>query len=138
MAKRNPQRGDNRDDLEYKKFKYDPSTNESFVNIDDEAIVNAINGIGGNTPTVTEIKNEALIANTEKEIDCGANVKAILIRSRNTKELKLAYSMGNTGIEYITIKRGCNFQDSAFYSNLKVYLLCEAADMVEILIQRNP
>jgi hypothetical protein len=138
MAKRTPQRGDNRDDLELKKFKYDPDLNESFVNIDDEDIVNAINSISGNTDTNPVIINSNLAANVESEIDCGTNVKSVYIRSRTSKELKLAYISGNTDIEYITIRKGCNFKDSAFYSNLKIYLLCEAADTVEILIQRNP
>lgn len=137
MAKRTPERGDNRDDLELKKFKYDPATNESFINVDDEAIVNAINSISGNTPTSPEIINETLVANIEKEIDCGPDVKYILVRSRTGKKLKLAYSVGNTATEYITLERGTVYTDEAFYTTIKIYLLCEAADTVEVLIKRN-
>jgi hypothetical protein len=137
MAKRTPVRGDNRDDLELKKFTYDPVENKSYINIDDEDIVDAISDIGGNSPTVTDIVNESLVANTELEIDCGADVKYILVRSRTNKRLKLAYSIGNTAIEYITLERGTVYTDDAFYTILKIYLLCEAADTVEILIKRN-
>ena len=133
--KRNPQRGDNRDDLELKKFKFDPDTNESFVNIDDTRIVDALNGA---VDTYSSIINAALDANTELEIDCGVNVKSILLRSRTGKTLKLAYSIGNTATEYITVKRGTVFTDASFYLSLKIYLLSEAADTVELLIQRNP
>ena len=133
--KRNPQRGDNRDDLELKKFKFDPDTNESFVNIDDTRIVDALNGA---VDTNSSIINAALDANTELEIDCGVNVKSILLRSRTGKTLKLAYSIGNTATEYITVKRGTVFTDASFYLSLKIYLLSEAADTVELLIQRNP
>jgi hypothetical protein len=135
MAKRPIQRGDNRDDLELKKFTYDPTTNESFINIDDEAIVDAVNSL--NSDTTPAIINQALLANTESEIDCGNNVKYVMVRSRNTKKLKLAYSIGNTSTEYITLERGTVYSDSSFYSTLKLYLLCEATDTVEILIKRN-
>ena len=137
MAKRTPVRGDNRDDLELKKFTYDPVENKSYINIDDEAIVDAVSGIGGNSPTSTTIVNEALVASTEIEIDCGADVKYILVRSRTGKKLKLAYSLGNTATEYITLERGTVYTDEAFYTNIKIYLLCEAADTVEVLIKRN-
>ena len=134
MAKRTPERGDNRDDLELKKFKYDEDTRESFINIDDDRIVDAING---NTDTDSEIKNEALLANIEKEIDCGSNVKEILVRSRTGKKLLLALVAGETASKFVTIPMGCNYTDNSFYINKKIYLLCEAADMVEVLIKRK-
>lgn len=133
--KRKPQRGDNRDDLEFKKFKIDPDTNETFINIDDTRIVDALNGA---VDTENSIINAALVANTELEIDCGANIKSLMLRSRTGKTLKLAYSTGNTATEYITVKRGTVFTDASFYLSLKIYLLSEAADTVELLIQRNP
>jgi len=116
----------------------DPATKKGFIAIDDEAIVTAINGITlGSTDTQTEILNTVLAANTELEIDCGAQVKYILARSRNGKKLKLAYGATLTASEYITIERGAVYTDEAFYSTLKVYLLCEAAETVEIIIKRT-
>lgn len=137
MAKRIPERGDNRDDLEIKKFKFDPATNESFVNIDDDRIVDALNGISGTTDTNSEIINQNLVANTELEIDCGANVKEYLVRSRTGKKLKLAINATETATNFLTIERGAVYSDTSFYLNKKLYLLCEAADTVEILIKRN-
>lgn len=137
MAKRPVQAGDNRDDLELKKFVYDPTTKESWIRFDDEALIDAINNSGGNSDTQAEIVNESLLANTEKEIDCGTNVKAIYLRSRNSEVLKLAYNIGETSSQFITIKKGCNFKDNSFYTNLKIYLLCTVNDTVEILIQRT-
>jgi len=137
MAKRTPNRGDNRDDLEYKKFKFDPTTNESFVNIDDERIVDAIETSAGISDTNSEIINQALVANTELEIDCGANVKEYLVRSRTGKKLKLALNATETSSAFLTIERGAVYYDTSFYLTKKLYLLCEAADTVEILIKRN-
>lgn len=138
MAKRDVLPTDNRDDLELKKFVYDPVTKEAWVRIDDEDIITAINGIAlGSTDTQTQILNTPLIANTELEIDCGSDVKYVLVRSRNSKRLKLAYGLGLTASEYITLERGTVYTDEAFYSTLKIYLLSEAADTVEILIKRT-
>lgn len=137
MAKRPPERGDNRDDLEYKKFKFDPTTNESFVNINDEGIVDAIEQSAGISDTNAEIINQNLVANTELEIDCGPNIKEYLIRSRTGKKLKLALNITETATKFITIERGAVYLDRSFYLNKKLYLLCEAADTVEVLIKRN-
>lgn len=127
-----------KDDIIKSSGRQDPVTKKGYIAIDDEALIDAINGItNGATDTQTEILNETLVANTELEIDCGAQVKYILIRSRNGKRLKLAYGLTLTASEYITIERGAVYSDDAFYSTLKIYLLCEAADTVEVLIKRN-
>lgn len=55
--KRNPIAGDNRDDLELKKFQYDPDTRKSFVNIDDTGIIEAINNVTDAMSEI-EIKND--------------------------------------------------------------------------------
>jgi hypothetical protein len=138
MAKRDVLPADNREDLELKKFVYDPVTKEAWVRIDDEDIIAAINAIAlGSTNTETEILNTVLVANTELEVDCGADVKYVLVRSRTSKRLKLAYGPTLTATEYITLERGTVYTDDAFYSTLKIYLLSEAAETVEIIIKRT-
>lgn len=127
-----------KDDIIKTSGRLDPVTKKGYIAIDDEAIINAINGIAlGSTDTQTEIINTTLTANIELEVDCGTQVKYILIRSRNGKRLKLAYLATLTASEYITIERGAVYTDEAFYSTLKVYLLSEAAETVEIIIKRT-
>lgn len=87
--------------------------------------------------TQAQILNTSLLANTEATINCGSEVKYVLVRSRTGKKLKLAYSLGNTATEYITIEKGVVYTDESFYQSLNIYLLCEAAETVEILIKRN-
>ena len=127
-----------KDDIIKQAGRLDPATKKGSIAIDDEALIAAINGITqGSTDTQTEILNTSLVANTELEIDCGAQVKYILVRSRNGKRVKLAYGATLTASEYITIERGAVYTDESFYSTLKIYLLSEAADTVEILIKRT-
>lgn len=127
-----------KDDIIKTAGRLDPATKKGYIAIDDEALITAINGIAtGSTDTQTEILNSTLMANTEIEIDCGSQVKYILIRSRNGKRLKLAYGATLTASEYITIERGAVYTDDAFYSTLKLYLLSEAAETVEIIIKRT-
>jgi Arc/MetJ family transcription regulator len=127
-----------KDDIIKSSGRLDPATKKGFIAIDDEAIVTAINAIAsGSTDTETEILNENLVANTELEIDCGIQVKYVLVRSRNGKKLKLAYGATLTASEYITLERGTVYTDEAFYSALKIYLLSEAAETVEIIIKRT-
>lgn len=135
--KRSPNRGDNQTDLELKKFMYDPDEKKSYINIDDDRIVDAVNGITGTSDTNTEIINTNLTANNETEIDLGLLVKGHLIRSRTGKKLKLALNVTETATKYISIMPGAVYTDQSFYNTKKIYLLCEAADTVEILIKRN-
>jgi len=89
----------------------------------------------GTTNTVTTIVHEDIIAaNTEQSYALPANCTRFILRSQNTKELKIAYVSGGTSSDkYLTIKRGNTYEDDSFYLAQTIYFQSpDADDIIEI------
>jgi hypothetical protein len=95
-----------------------------------EAIpVNVVAGGGGTTIPV--ITNPVLtLANTEYPIALPANTKRLMLRCRNQRSvLKIAYTAGQSGLVYITLPGGCNYEDPNFYTACTLYVQSSDADV---------
>lgn len=82
-------------------------------------------------PTITNIS--AVVANTEYSHTL-TGVKQFTIRARGTSIIKYAFVAGDSGVNYITIRRGCREEFFGLTFSGTIYFQCdEAAEMVEII-----
>ncbi len=142
MAKRKPTGRDNRKDLEQQSFRIDdsvagaPEVSRAVCDETTHDKLDTINAsLGGSNDTTPNIYNvDVFTAGVELSQLLPADTKNFIIKSRNKGELKLAYSLGGTGIDYITIPRGCSFVDSNFYASVTIYFQStKPGDVIEIV-----
>ena len=89
-------------------------------------------GVAGTTRTIFNIALGP--ANTEQSQALPAGTVSYLIRSRNAAELKLAFSPGASGVNYIRIPNRSSFFDGRSISNLTLYFQSpDTGDTIEIV-----
>lgn len=92
-------------------------------------------------PNQEEIINSTLITeDTEYEIVLPTNVKRYTIHCRSSKLLKLAYNLGETTTNYLTIYPGATHDSSDvdYVSAKSIYLKSSSSNIsVEIKVQRR-
>lgn len=92
-----------------------------------------VEGSGGDTTRT--IYNIALgPVDTEQSQALPADTKKFLIKTRGTNLLKLAFVMGDSGTDFITIKGGAVYTDDQFTSSITLYFQSPGTgDVVEII-----
>ena len=85
--------------------------------------------------TVRTIYNVALgPVNTEQSQALPVDSKGFTIKTRGTSELKLSFSVGTSGTNYITIPCGAVYSDEFFTESLTLYFQSpQTGDTVEII-----
>ena len=83
--------------------------------------------------TTATIFNVITVATTETSQVLPANTKEFIMRSRGGSPIQLAYSSGDTGTLFFTIKGKAVYTDSNFYSSQTVFFQTSGADVVEII-----
>lgn len=94
-----------------------------------------ITALGGSPDTTVTIFNLNIpTANIEVSQIMPVNTKGFLVRSRNRSTLKIAYNLGDTNTQYLTLKPGAVYDDKNYYSTLTVYFQSSAnGETVEIV-----
>jgi hypothetical protein len=94
-----------------------------------------IRDLPGNSDTSATIFNVTLgPVDTEQSQALPSSTKGFLIRTRGKSELKLAYTLGDSGVTYVTIPRNATFTDNNFYSSQTLYFQSpQTGDVVEIV-----
>jgi len=95
--------------------------------------LNATVSSGGSaTPTIYNVT--ATLAGTEYSQALTASTKQITVRVRGSATLKVAFDLGDTATNYITIPSGCTYNDSNLnFSGTIYFASSKAAQIVEIL-----
>lgn len=85
------------------------------------------------TPNIANVVT--LLANTEYQHSFPANTKKFIVQCRGSAKLKLAFVVGNTNTNYITLFPGNSYKEEALnVSGLSVYFQSsKAGETVEIL-----
>lgn len=105
----------------------DPITHDKL-----DSVITALGGAVSVTPTI--INFTAVAANTEYSQALPASNRKFLIQARGMAKLKLAYAIGDTSINYITINPGVSFVDDNFYSSQTIYFTSSVAgEVIEII-----
>lgn len=124
--------------LENEKFALN-SNNDVVIRVaDDDALVvlEAISAALGGTVNVTRtIYNVALgPANTEQSQALPANCKGFLIKTRGRATLKLAFTSGQSGTNYVSLARNAVHTDSFMSTAVTLYFQSpQTSDVVEII-----
>jgi hypothetical protein len=90
----------------------------------------------GATDTATTILNVAIAtSNTEVSQILPANTKKFSFRSRSRGRIQLAYSVGESGSNYITIIPGNVYTDQNFYGAQTIYFQStKSGDTLELIV----
>lgn len=84
------------------------------------------------TPTVYNVT--AVLANTEYTQALSSDVKSFTIRCRGNSELKLAFSVGQSGVTYLTVPKGTNYsQDNLSFVGSLYFQTSKPNEIIEIL-----
>ncbi len=139
MAKRIPNSSDNVRDLEQGAFRVDTVTNNKFKAVCDEVahdlLAAILAALGGSADTISTTFNVNIIsAGTEVSQALPANTKNFIIRSRNKGSIRLAYTLGGTNTNYLTIPTGSSFVDEQFRTGATIYFQStKPGDVIEIV-----
>jgi len=97
------------------------------------AILAAIGGGGiDTTPVVTNVSLGAI--NTEQLFVLPSNTKRFILKTRGSAVLKLSYTLGESGTDFITINKNAVYEDSEFYAAQTIYFQSPVnGDVVEII-----
>ena len=87
------------------------------------------------TATTPVIYNVAVpLANTEVSQVLSSSTKSFTIRVRGNARLQLAFAMGDSGTDYLTIPNGGSFtQESISFTGTLYFQTSKASQVVEIL-----
>ena len=86
----------------------------------------------GNTPTIYNVS--VPLANTEVSQALSSSTKRFLIRVRGNANLKMAFTLGDSGSNYITVPHGCSYtEDSINFTGTIYFQTNVAGQVVEIL-----
>lgn len=93
-----------------------------------------VNAIGGTSDTTTTVINKAVpTAGVEVSQALPANTKAFRFRSRSRGTLILAYGVGETATNYITVIPGNTYKKEQFYSSQTLYFKSsKSGDVIEL------
>lgn len=84
------------------------------------------------SPTIYNVSS--LLADTEYFQALTNNTKQFLVRVRGTSVLKLAFVVGESGINYITIPPGCTYEAVGLsFSGTLYFQTTKAAQIIEII-----
>ena len=84
------------------------------------------------TPTIFNIALGT--TDTEQSQALPSNTKQFLIKTRNNTELKISYTSGQSGTNFITIKRNAVFTDTNLYASQTLFFQSPSTgDTVEIV-----
>lgn len=107
----------------------DPITHDKL-----DEVITALGGAPTNDTTATIFNVTMALANTEYSQALPSDTKGFVLKSRNASKIKLAYTMGGTSSDYLTINSGFNFSDNNFYSSQTIYFMSSVAgDILEIV-----
>ena len=96
--------------------------------------INVLNDSNGITPDVDNVSMPS--AGTEYSYNLVANTKKITIRSRLSAKLQIAWSLGDTGTTFLTVKPGNSYTFDGLRTNTGLTLFFQGsknADVLEIL-----
>ena len=95
--------------------------------------VNVINSPTVTTPIVTNIN--VAVPNSQVSHAFNSATKRFLIRTRNNAKMNIAFISGQTGTNYISVKRGGIYTEDDIQNSgaLTIYFQINTADVVEIL-----
>lgn len=92
-------------------------------------------GLGISNTTTTIINASIALANTEVSQILPVNTKKFSFRSRSKGTIKLAYNVGETSTDYITVTPGNTYSDTNFYNAQTIYFQStKAGDTLEIVV----
>jgi hypothetical protein len=139
MAKRRVNRTDERKSLDKKAYFVDEITSVVDRAVHDEeaaallaAILAALGGSSDTTPTIFNLNT--INQGQEYSQALPANTKAFIIRSRKKGRLRLAYEMGGTNANYVTIPNGSSLKDTNLYTSVTLYIQStKPGDVIEIV-----
>lgn len=139
MALRKPNGSDNRQTSDKFAYRRDTNTEAWYRAVADEIghekldeIIAAINGQNNTNPSIYNVN--IINSGTEYLQVMPANTKSFIIKSRNKGQIRLAYVLGGTNTEYLTIPVGASFEDTKFYQNLTLYFQSSTpGDIIEIV-----
>jgi len=115
-------------DLEGAKFGESSVTpDRTIIYVEDEAAIDNLAAIliaiGGTSDTTSTVNNVTVtLADTEQAIALPANTKKFLIRSRNNGTIRLAYGVGETSTDYLTINKKAVYTNENFYTSQTIYI----------------
>lgn len=126
---------DNIKDRDKNAFFYDDDNGSlSTRRVSDKKTHDLLQTLGGSTNTTTSIFNISVpLANTEVSQQLPNDTKGFTIRNRENGKLKLAFTSGESGTNYITISPGSTYVNRNLYSSLTVYFQStKGSQVVEI------
>lgn len=86
----------------------------------------------GGTPTI--YNTAVALANTEVSQTLSSGVKRFTIRVRGLSKLQVAFALGDSSTDYVTIPPGCSYtEDELNFSGTLYFQTSKAAQVVEIL-----
>ena len=77
--------------------------------------------VGGLDTTVTIYNITIAAADTEQSQALPANTKRFIIRARGNGRVQIAYTSGDSGTLYMTLRPGAVFEDENFYTGQTLY-----------------
>ncbi len=124
--------------LENEKFALNSNSDVVIRVADDDALVALqaiLAAVGGSVSVTRTIYNVALgPVNTEQSQVLPANTKGVLIKTRGRAPLKLAFSVGQSGTNYVSVPGRAVYSDDYMSGSLTVYFQSpQTSDVVEIV-----
>jgi hypothetical protein len=95
-------------------------------------IASNVKVLGQNT-TVTIYNISVALANTEVSQALPSDCKGFIIKSRVKAKIQLAYTVGQSGTNYLTIEKTSSYNDTNFYSSQTLYFQTDVVDVIEII-----
>lgn len=87
---------------------------------------------GGTSNTVPTIVNIATTANIEVSQALPASTKGFRLRARGSSKVLIAFNVGETSTDFVTVYPGETYIDNFFYSSHTIYLLSSKNDTIEL------
>jgi hypothetical protein len=104
-----------------------------------------MNAYGAASATAAEASNIATAAtiynitmtNADTEYNQAITAKSITIQCRGSYDVKISFALGQSGINYLTIKSGQNYFENTLNASITVYAQCATAGQVLEIIAWN-
>ena len=94
----------------------------------------APSSVSTRSKTTPDIQNvDLILANTEYSVILPASTVAFSFRTRNCSKLRLAYTVGATATEYITIWPGETYTEEGLTDSASITLYVQSSTASEIL-----
>lgn len=92
-----------------------------------------LTSLGGSTNTSPVITNINTLANTEVTINLPSNTKMYILKARGNSKIQLAYTVGESNTNFITIWPGAEWKDINLYQSQSIYIQTTKSDIIEIV-----